>query len=216
MTDCDFTVLDHIDNIKVPGRVFAEPANEYWALTCLHQGLAFLYRQAAQYDRLVTNKLNPDGKGKLWTVIGTPPALDDIPKGLLTCAFHWYAISACQYVRTVGAIAYRQDNTCPLPEEYAEKVLPEVVGFRDKVAAHFAGMTRNSRDNEAERLASIMPQLGFSDDSLCVSAYTIRISKGGQVCDSTSIKQWSIPKVHEQLQQRYWPDDHEGQKGGQV
>jgi len=36
------TILDHIYGIKVPGEVFREPANEYWALLCLRQGLDFM------------------------------------------------------------------------------------------------------------------------------------------------------------------------------
>ena len=52
--------------------------------------------------------------------------------------FHWYSISACQYVRTVGAIAYLQDNSRPKPLEYVNSVIPEVKAYRDKVGAHYA------------------------------------------------------------------------------
>jgi hypothetical protein len=45
------STLDHIDNITVPGDVFRRPANEYWALICLRDGMEFLYRQASKADR---------------------------------------------------------------------------------------------------------------------------------------------------------------------
>jgi hypothetical protein len=48
--DTAVTVLDYIDNITVPGNVFHEPANEYWALICFQHGMEFLYHQAHRCD----------------------------------------------------------------------------------------------------------------------------------------------------------------------
>jgi hypothetical protein len=125
---------------------------------------------------------------------------------LLTCAFHWYAVSACQYVRTVRAISYRHDPRRPIPPEYVNAVLPEVLAFRDKVAAHFAFSTQNSRDNDAERLASVLPPLTFVDDSFHVGAFTVSIRNAGKASTSDTMQPWSICKVHEQLRRRYWPE----------
>jgi hypothetical protein len=204
VAESDFTVLDYEDGIQVPGNVFAEPVNEYWALMCLKQGLEYLYHQISQYDQMVQTRVNSDGNGRV-TILFNHPVFAGVPMRLLTCAFHWYAVSACQYVRTVGAIAYRQDSNRPLPDKYVESVIPEVLAFRNKVAAHFAGLTLDRRDNEAERLASVMPQLGFEDDSFCVGAFTVRTVRDGEVSDSKSIKVWSIRRVHGELQHRYWP-----------
>ena len=104
------TILDHVENISVMGDVFSPPANEYWALVCLRDGLEFLCRQVEQCEKVVHDRVNPDGKLRV-LFEGNAPKLKGVPQGLLTCAFHWYAISACQYVRTVGAIAYRQDSS---------------------------------------------------------------------------------------------------------
>jgi hypothetical protein len=205
VAESDFTILDHEDGIQVPGNVFAEPVNEYWALMCLRQGLEYLYHQVSQYDQMVQQRVDPDGKRQV-SILFNHPVFAGVPMRLITCAFHWYAVSACQYVRTVGAIAYRQDNNRPRPDKYVENVIPEVLAFRDKVAAHFAGMTLDRIDNESERLASVMPQLGFEDDSFCVGAYTIRTVRDGKVSDSKSIKAWSIRRVHGRLQRRYWPE----------
>lgn len=200
-----FTILDHIDDIKVAGDVFREPSNEYWALICSKQGLDFLYRQAARLDAITQSKLNPTGKLKI-SASGNIPGTENLPKALLTCSFHWYAISACQYVRLVGAIAYKHDNNRLTPLKYVQAVIPEVLAFRDKVAAHFAWSTKHPDDNDAERLASIIPPLTFIDDSWHVSAIKVTISKSGKKSTSAALKPWSISKIHIRLVNRYWPE----------
>lgn len=209
----EFTVLDYVEGIKVPGDVFAKPANEYWALVFLRDGMKFLHRQAVRCDEVVRGQINPDGKLKIISC-GNLPELSSVPQGLLTCAFHWYAIAACQYVRTVGAIALRQDSTRSRPDEYANSVIPEVVAFRDKVAAHFAWTTKNKQDNEAERLASIIPPLTFINDSFYVGAQTVTIRSGGRKSNSTDIKPWSISGIHKRMSDRYWPGMVVGHNAG--
>ena len=198
------TILDHVDNISVLGDVFSEPKNEFWALICLRHGLDFLYQQVSRIDKITQSRLNPEGKTK-YVGYGNLPGTEDLPKPLLTCSFHWYAISACQYVRTVGAIAYKQDNSRPIPPKYVEAVIPEVLAFRDKVAAHLAWTSKHSQDNDAERLASIIPPLTFIVDSWYVGAMQIATSKSGKVTTSESIKPWSIPNTHKEMAKRYWP-----------
>lgn len=203
-TNTTVTILDHIGKITVPGNVFHEPVNEYWALICLHHGMEFLYHQALRCDQAVKQQVDPHGSVRFFGA-GNVPAFNQVPKTLLTCAFHWYAISACQYVRTVGAIAYKLDPTRPLPHEYLKQIIPEVVAFRDKVAAHFAWSTENQRDNDAERLASILPPLTFSDDSFYVGELTVAVRRGGKASNSQAIKPWSLCKIHQALRERYWP-----------
>jgi hypothetical protein len=204
-SDAPVTILDHIDNIVVPGNVFAEPANEYWALVWLHQGMEYLYHQVRRCDEAARQQVNPNGTW-VFACSGSAPVFPNVPRTLVTCAFHWYAISACQYVGTVGAIAYRQDNTRPLPREYAKTIIPEVVAFRNKVAAHFAWCIADNRDNLAERLASILPSLEFAGDCFQIAGYTVHLRRGGKASNSTVIQPWSLSRVHERLRQRYWPE----------
>lgn len=208
-TDTKVTVLDHLDNITVPGNVFHEPVNEYWALICLRDGMEFLYRQALRCDQDVMQQVNPDGNACF--LAGNLPEFRQVPNTLLTCAFDWYSISACQYVRMVGAIAYRVDPNRPLPPKYAEKIIPEVLAFRDKVGAHRAWATENNRDNVAERLASILPPLTFNDDSFYVGSLAVAVRRAGKASNSQAIKPWSLCKVHEALRERYWPAQRDGQ-----
>lgn len=172
------TILDHIDGIKVMGDVFSEPANEYWALLWLREGLRFLNCQVAKCEDSVRQRYN-SSQIKIFCY-GNDPLLRDIPKTLLTCAFHWYAISACQYVRTVGMIAYKEISDV---KGYIEKVIPEVLSFRDKVAAHFAWTKSDSRDNKAERMISIMPQITLQDDSFFVGSWKLTSKSSGETGD---------------------------------
>lgn len=196
------TTLDFVENVTVPGDVFGEPKNEYWALVCLRHGMEFVYRQAVGCNEIVAKQIPPNVNfmGAI-----NHPYFDYVPKPLLTCAFHWYAISACQYVRTVGAIAYRQGSISDLPKAYANRIIPEVVAFRDKVAAHFAWSTENGRDNDAERLASVIPQLSFHSGSFHIGSLVISLRRNGNATSSETIAPWSLSKVHETLTARYWP-----------
>ena len=198
------TVIDYIDNITVPGLVFDKPANEYWALICLKEGMEFLYRQAKHCDDAVKARVNPKGNLKCYS-FGNLPEFQGIPMGLLTCSFHWYAISACNYVRTVGAIACQQNSDNLKPRQYAEKIIPEVLAFRDKVAAHIGWASNNKKDNDAERLVSILPPLVFTNDSFWVGAFDCSLKKNGKVSTSKA-KAWSICNVHKELQKRYWKE----------
>ena len=209
----DVTILDHIDHIEVPGHVFRSPVNQYWALVCLWQGLEFVNRQATQCNELVRQRVNPKGKLKV-TLTGNHPGLADVPQGLLTCAFHWYAVTACQYVRTVGVIACTVDSKRPRPAEYVKLVIPEVLAFRDKVAAHFAWTTRHKQDSEAERKVSVMPSLAFVNDAFQVGVWVVLSRKGDEVSDSREIQPWSITHIHDRLRQRYWPDSSSPGNGG--
>jgi hypothetical protein len=208
-TDTTITILDYIDNITVPGKVFYEPCNEFWALKFLHDGMEFLYRKALFCDKAIKQQVNPEGNIRV-SGGGNLPWFNQIPIPLLTCAFHWYAISACQYVKTVGAIACKLDPNRPHPGEYAKNIIPDVVAFRDKCAAHFAWSTKNKHDNNAERLASILPPLTFTDDSFFVGGLTVVVRHRGKASNSETIKPWSLCRVHEKLRKRYWPHEQTG------
>ena len=199
------TVLDYNNKkIEVPGDVFAEPVNEYWALQCLRHGLFFLAAQVARIDEAVRQRVNPDGKFKMF-IGGNDPAFSGVPMGLLTSAFDWYAVSACKYVQTVGAIAYGQKRPKDI-RKYVKAVIPEVLAFRNKVAAHYAWTTGDERDNEAERVASILPQLAFDGDSFVVQGLKVFLRSGGKTSDSSASTPWSIMRIHERLSARYWPN----------
>jgi hypothetical protein len=225
MADEPRTTLDYVDNIVVPGDVFREPTNEYWALMCLWQGLEYINAQVVSCEKTAKESIEsggeqifsfaPDIKVKVEGLMSfgrMPEAIRGATR-LLTMAFHWYAISACQFVRLVGAVAKRLDDARPLPNEYAEPIIPEVIAFRDKVAAHFSWSSKNKRDNEAERLASILPPLGYNRGRISVGTMTVHLRQGGKSSTSSEIKEWSLTEVHERLTKRYLPPRSDAEAG---
>ena len=112
-------------------------------------------------------------------------------------------MSAYQYVLT----AYRQGNSRPIPQEYVKEVISDVLVFRNTVAAHFAWAKHHSQNNEAERTASVMPPLGFVDDSFHAGVFRVTLKKAGKTSSSKAIRLWSISKTHDTLRKRYWPED---------
>lgn len=198
------TIIDHIEGLWVEGKPFEDPSNEYFSLLSLRDGLDYLNKFAKECDKKCLSQLEP--KQEHFFFGNFSQEVQGIPNQLLNCAFHWYSISACQYVKAVGTIAYRQDKSRPEPNQYLDSVIPEVRIFRDKVAAHFAWLTKNEHDNEAERMASIMPQLSFWKDSYHVQAFTVTVKSRGKVCSSKKMTPWSIVKIHERLRKRYWPE----------
>ena len=199
------TVLDHLDQIRVSGDVFRDPANEYWALLWLRDGMRFLARQVETCEEAVRQNYTHPSNLQVFAA-GNLPEFSRVPMTLVTCAFHWYSISACQYARTVGMIAESQDGSRPKALAYVENVLPEVKAFRDKVAAHFAWGTSNEKDSPAERVASIIPGIAWQNDRFVVAPYRVSVVKGGKHSDSREIYPWSLTDIHAKLCARYWPD----------
>jgi hypothetical protein len=208
----DFTVLDHKDRIIVPGSPFKKPVNEYVLLFELRDGLEFLNSIVEQYEsrlgasRTPSEDLKPKDVGEpVLRSFMTTKIPVEIPRGLVTCAFHWYSVSACQYVRTIGTIAYHRDQNRPKPDKYVDNVIPDVKAFRDKIGAHTAWSMSNGRDNKAERLASVLPQLAIVDYTFMVSVFHVILTSGGKRSDSFNLKSWSVSRVHKALRKRYWP-----------
>lgn len=190
------TTLDHIQSIKVEGDVFKEPKNEYWSLICLFEGMELLYHNAKKCNDLV--ELNSPES----FLFGNAPELKNVPKAILTSYLHWYAVSASNYVRTVGAIAGEKQLIDCKPLDYARKIIPEVITYRDKVAAHFSWSTKNNKDNSAERMVGVIPQLTYHNNTFHVGQMSF--VNGND--NSDEIKPWSITETHIELKKRYWPE----------
>lgn len=188
-------------------------SNEYWALEYLSRGLVWLHDIAIQCDNIATSQHNPNRDRRV-ILFGASHVFEGVPLDLLTCVYHWYSLTACQLVRTVGAIALQNDSSRPKPLEYVKRVIPEVLPFRDKVAAHFAWTSMNDKDSHAERQASIMPPLTFVNDAFFVGALNLRTRRSGQMSDSSSIRPWCIRDIHRRLEARYWPKPSQPEEEG--
>jgi hypothetical protein len=161
--------------------------------------MEWLYSQSKQFDAEITSRIPKWGKFQFGG--RTPPMLEN--------AFDWYAVSACRYVRLVGQIAYRLDSARPIGREYSKAVIPDVETYRDKVAAHFAWSTENNRDNPAERIVSVLPNVIFNRDTYWASGMVLYRRSGESSSSSDEMRPWSISKTHEELRRRYAPDESE-------
>jgi hypothetical protein len=61
------------------------------------------------------------------------------------------------------------------------------------------------RDNDAERLASILPPLTFDGHEFGVAEFEVTVSRQGKTSSSEKLQPWRSCKVHERRRARYWP-----------
>lgn len=195
-------ILDYINNLSLPD----DPryGNELSVLRHLATGLRFLNAQVASIEKRKKEKVGE--KVRVFS-FGNDPVLPRAIQDFIVCAFHWYAISACNYAQLVGwlALPSRTDQ-----KEYVKAVMLPVKTYRDKVAAHFARADPRKEDNAATLDASVLPSVAFDDDAFYVGAWRITKTVAGVPSSSIDFR-WSLTKTHVELTKRYWPPTVGGQ-----
>jgi hypothetical protein len=144
-------VIDYIANLRLSDEQEKEHLNELRSLAYLATGLRFLYEQVQRVEAEVTERLPKD---KQVRIFGSSPDMQGISQDLVACAFHWYAVTACNYVKVVGWLANNGDSS--EAKEYMQHVLPQVHLWRHKVAARFAIIDPRKDDNAADLAMSAM------------------------------------------------------------
>lgn len=94
--------------------------------------------------------------------------MQGINQDLVACAFHWYAVTVCSYVKMVGWLVNDGDSTKAL--KYIKDIIPAVYVWRNKVAAHFAEIAPKKEDNPADLGKSVMFPISFDDDAFCTGS----------------------------------------------
>jgi hypothetical protein len=191
---------DLTDGFALSDELLKRYQNEVRALRILWSGLEYLDGQVRLGEQAIRGDEPQPSKHFFWEATGTGV---DLPMGLITCSFHWYAVSACNFVRLIGWVRRDTDSTAPRPLEYVDAVLPEVKPFRDKVAAHFARMSQDSRDTDAEKLASMIGPPAIVNGVFVINAMQVHVWRGGQGSDSSTLPAWSLTEVHGRLADRY-------------
>lgn len=179
-------------------------SNELLSLRYLASGLWFLNNQVRKIETQVCEKAPRNRRGSHF---GNSPDLEGVPQDLVACAFHWYAVSACNYVKMVGWLTNAGDSE--KAGRYMERVLPQVHLWRHKVAAHFAITDPRKDDNAADLAMSVMFPIAFDDDAFCTGALTLTMSSGGQQSTSRRDMGWSLTRTHRSLTLRYWPSQQQ-------
>ena len=147
-------ILDYVDNLELSDNDRDKFHNELRSLSYLSVGLSYLAHQVRSVEKEVLERL-PESSSHF--IYGDAPDLEGVPQDLVACSFHWYSVSAYNYVLLVGWLT--QGRTYDLAKQYVESVIPEVYGWRNKVGAHFArAYPREGRhaDSEADLSWSVL------------------------------------------------------------
>ena len=192
-------IIDCIDKLELSDDRAGNYANELSSLGYLAQGLWFLNGQVQRLEAKITEQV---GKDKQVFMLGNVPQLKAVvPQGLVACAFHWYAVSVCNYVRMVGWLAYGQEPIDTI--KYVKHVIPAVYVWRNKVAAHFAKIAPRKEDNPADLAISVMWPISFDDDAFYAHSYRLTQSTSGKSHTSRQDMRWSLTHTHRDLIPRY-------------
>lgn len=190
-------ILDVTEPIEVPEEAVKDYSNYIHQLKDLALGLTFINAAMTKYEE----ELIKITGGHLVLSIGHISVLDQvkgIPRSLAVCYFHWYSVSAVNFVRTIGWIGskfYKNINV----RDYTESIVGDLIGFRNKVSAHFAFSSRDKRDNPAERQHTASFPINLRSKRVVVNTMTFHSGEH----DTSELKEWNIPEVHAQLIERY-------------
>ena len=203
MSDDKLTV-DHIDNIVVSR---AAHHNNLNVLRSLHIGM-FHLAQFARHREVETLEKYGKDKTIFFSDFGSDLEL------LLGCVFDWFAISLVSYMRTIQLMRLMEANNWGLEDlrrepakrklrnacsAYINKVAPDVLQWRNKIAAHRAATDPRS-DSLALLTYSTFPTVSYHSPYYVVGGLTFFI--GGS---TATLDEWSLTEKYEQLAPRYWP-----------
>ncbi len=215
-------IIDHIDNLELQDEVVEQHFNEIGSLQYLSTGLNFLNAQVQKIEAEVIARLPDD---QIVIMAGNAPELEGIPQDLVACAFHWYSVTACNYVKLVGWLTHGGDSH--QAGEYLRRVLPEVYVWRNKVGAHFARIDPHKEDSPADVAWSVMFPTGFEEGSFWTDPIKLMFASGERkpappgvadwrwrllamsgrkITSSRGDMKWSLTATHQHLTARYWPN----------
>ena len=182
--------LDYVDNLELNGSIFPPVIR---LLSSLQEGLDYLYShvQATESQTMSTGDLFANAP---------------LSHSLVECAFRWYSVSICDYVKIVGLLAYEEDEN--KANEYMSRVIPDIHTWRNKVGAHAAFANPRKKDWSTYEL---MPELSsqflvwHENESAFVAEGWIKEFTQSSDLQCRDIS-WSLTKAHRELSKRYWPN----------
>lgn len=183
--------------------------NNLSVLSSLDVGMSHLAeftrrREIEALERFGKNKV------KVFTDFGSSVEL------LLGCVFDGFSISLVSYMRTIQLMHLMEANGWgmddlklkPAQRElrnacdvYIEKIAPDVLEWRNKIAAHRAATDPRS-DSLALLTYSTFPTVGYESPYYAVGHLRLTLGDGS----SAALSQWSLTQRYEELASRYWPN----------
>lgn len=190
--------LDHIENFEISENEIDDSYEALMAIDRLGEGMFWAYDQVERLEHIAVRRAR---KGNVkYCLVGE--ILGDFPHGALSCLFQWYAVSACNYAQLVGWLHTKDPKAA---KQYVKRVMPTVLGYRNKVAAHLAITSPRAEDNVADLAASLLTQIAYGEGRLLAGAIRQRVPDGQELIGPTRNLSWSLTGVHTALKKRYWP-----------
>ena len=158
-------VLDHVENIVVSGELHG---NNFNVLRSLDIGMFHLAMFTRKREVEALERYGKD------VIMGSSAAADETL--LLGCVFDWFAISLVSYMSTIKLMQMMEENEWELSQlqdrdnqkklregrsSYIESVAPDVLSWRNKIAAHRVATDPQS-DNLSMLTYSTMVDVAYS------------------------------------------------------
>ena len=197
--------IDHIDNIAVSTETHH---NNLSVLRSLDVGIFHLAEFTRRREIEALERFGKDTV-TFFTDFGSSVEL------LLGCIFDWFSISLVSYMRTIQLMHLMEANgwdlddlrTKPAQRElrnacevYIKKNAPDVLEWRNKIAAHRAATDPRS-DSLALLTYSTFPTVGYQSPYYGVGHLRLNLGDGS----SAALHKWSLTQRYEELTPRYWP-----------
>lgn len=188
-------IIDHIEGFEIDENE-RDMFEAKMALARLGEGLHFISEYVKDKEKKYSREYLKKGVEQDIVV--------DIPAGgLLSNMFHWYAVSLCNYGLLVGYLKYSDAKKA---KEYRREVMPRIVDYRNKTAAHFSYADPKPQDNLADRYGSLLTQIVFVKGYYLAGALSLKIESDGDVIEISRPLNWSISKNFIKMKKRYWPN----------
>lgn len=207
-------IIDYIENIEVD--FDNAPIDNLQALDYLQDGIFHL---AGLVKTKEARNTKSSGVGESGYIPGKETQFywsnTNSENNLLLNQFNWFVISCINYIRIVALVDIMMKNNWKIndikghTEEikkycsgYTEKVIPELLRWRNKISAHPSAADPRVIDNIGLLEFSLMNQLTFASPHYYVGGFNW--SNSGEESD---LAPWSLIEVFEnRLIPRYWPD----------
>lgn len=201
-------ILDHVRNIALDPE--NSPFRNYQAFGYNMAGLTILAASVRKHEREVVLNNPYASKTVLYMSSNVNP--------FVPCAFNWFSVTVVNYLRLVAlvdlmnikgwkhdalAVTKNKEVISLYCKKYVEEVIPDILIWRNKVAAHFAATDPFKDDTLGTLEQSIMNPIVYKYPYYYVGSMKLTVDENTSV-----LPEWSLTETFENLRERFWPDTH--------
>ncbi len=162
--------------------------NEFGFIECTFYGMECLFSKIRKLE------------GHAKPIIGFETLYETTSNNMfIRNAFNWYSVSACNLVEVIGYIFKNEQLILQSPKNYVEKIVPEILSHRNKIAAHPVITRIDNRDSDVERQYSSMSCICNVSGRFMANYLMVTTEKES----SANILPWSLTLEHERLNNLY-------------